>query len=177
VGGAMLMVEDELAARRRAAPRIYGRIAGHCSTFDSAPGGPTRLSAAIEGAVADAGLSPQDIGVVFADAVGVPALDRDEAEAIARVFGPCGVPVTAPKTMTGRMYSGGAAVDVAAGLLSLRDGVIPPTVNVGRPAPGCPIDLVTVARPLPVTSVLVVARGYHGFNSALVLTRAAAGAS
>ena len=45
--------------------------------------------------------------------------------------------MTAPKTMTGRLYSGGAALDLAAALLSIRDGVIPPTTNVRQPAEGC----------------------------------------
>ncbi|MFE3323217.1 ketosynthase chain-length factor [Streptomyces sp. NPDC059176] len=169
-GGALLIVEDERTARRRAAPRIYARIAGHCSTFDSDRRGPTRLASCIEGAIADAELSPRDIDVVFADAAGVPALDQDEAEALVRVFGPRRVPVTAPKTMTGRMYSGGAAVDVAMGLLALADDIIPPTANVGRPAPGYGIDLVTSVRPSSVNTALIIARGYHGFNSALVLT-------
>ncbi|MFI6346469.1 ketosynthase chain-length factor [Streptomyces sp. NPDC050560] len=172
-GGALLVVEDERAARARAVARIYAHIAGHCATFDADRAGPTRLASAIEGALADAGLSPRDVDVVFADGAGVADLDRDEAAAIARVFGPRGVPVTAPKSMTGRMYSGGAAVDVATALLSLRGDIIPPTVNVGRAAPGYAIDLVTSARPVPVNTALVVARGYHGFNSALVLTGAA----
>jgi act minimal PKS chain-length factor (CLF/KS beta) len=110
--------------------------------------------------------------VVFADAAAVPALDRIEAAAITAVFGPCGVPVTAPKTMVGRLSSGGAPLDLATALLSLRDGLIPPTTNVSL-APDYDIDLV-VAQPRAgaLRTALVIARGYGGFNSAMVVRAA-----
>ena len=79
------------------------------------------------------------------------------------------VAVTAPKTMTGRLIGGGAALDVATALLSLREGVIPPTVNVAGPAPGLPIDLVTEARQTDARNALILARGNGGFNAALVV--------
>ena len=80
--------------------------------------------------------------------------------------------MTAPKSATGRLIGGGAALDVATALLSLRDQVIPPTVNVARPAPGFAIDLVCgQARPAALRTALVLARGYGGFNAALVLKR------
>ena len=72
--------------------------------------------------------------------------------------------------MTGRLYSGGAPLDLAAAALSIRDGAIPPTVNVGQLAPGIEIDLVRGApRRVPVAAALVLARGYGGFNAAMVL--------
>nr|APD71569.1 type II polyketide synthase 4 [Streptomyces sp.] len=169
-GGAILIMEDGAAARRRGA-RVYGEIAGYAATFDPAPetGREPGLRKAIELALADAGAEPGEIDVVFADAAAVPELDRAEAEAISAVFGPRGVPVTAPKTMTGRLYSGAGALDVATALLAIQDGVVPPTSNV-EPAPGHDLDLVTgEARPLAVRSALVLARGHGGFNSALVV--------
>jgi minimal PKS chain-length factor (CLF/KS beta) len=170
-GGALLVLEDAEAAAARGA-RSYGRIAGYAATFDPRPGTgrePT-LRRAVELALADAGLGAGDIDVVFADAAGTPEADRIEVEAITAVFGPRGVPVTAPKTMTGRLNSGAGALDVATALLALRDGVIPPTVNV-VPAPGYQIDLVTgAAREARLRSALVLARGHGGFNSALVVT-------
>jgi act minimal PKS chain-length factor (CLF/KS beta) len=79
------------------------------------------------------------------------------------------VPVAAPKTMTGRLYAGGAALDVATALLSIRDGVLPPTVSV-TPTADYQLDLVLgQPRELPVHTALVVARGYGGFNAALVV--------
>ncbi|MEH0424350.1 ketosynthase chain-length factor [Streptomyces sp. B21-083] len=171
-GGAILILEDAEAALRRGA-RVYGEIAGYASTFDPAPGSDREpgLRRAAELALADAGVEPADVDVVFADAAAVPELDRSEAEAITAVFGARGVPVTAPKTMTGRLYSGAAPLDLATALFSIKDGLIPPTTHV-VPRPDYELDLVTgTPRPVPVRTALVLARGYGGFNSA-VLVRA-----
>jgi act minimal PKS chain-length factor (CLF/KS beta) len=171
-GGALLILEEAEAARQRGA-RIYGVIAGYASTFDPRPGSgrPPALKRAITLALEDAGLEPGEIDVVFADAAAVPELDRVEAAAITEVFGPHGVPVTAPKTMTGRLYAGAAPLDVAAALLTMRDSVLPPTVHI-TPDPGYRLDLVTATRNGPVRSALVIARGHGGFNSAVVVRSA-----
>ena len=165
-GGAILVVENDL----RPGARSYGTIAGHASTFDPPPGAgrPGTLRRAIENALADAGVDAGEVDVVFADAAGVPELDLAEAIAITEVFG--SVPVTAPKAGVGRLYSGGASLDVVAALLAIRDEVVPPTPNVARLAPGIDLDLV-VGRPRArkIRTALVVARGYGGYNSAVVL--------
>jgi act minimal PKS chain-length factor (CLF/KS beta) len=170
-GGALLIIEDEQAARRRGAACVYGEIRGYGSTFDPRPGSGREpaLRKAIEIALDNAGLAPEEIDVVFADAAAIPELDQIEATAIAEVFGPRQVPVTAPKTMTGRLGSGTAPLDVATALLSMRAGLIPPTANVTL-APEYDIDLVTTsARRASVATAVVLARGQGGFNSALVL--------
>ena len=173
-GGAILIVEDAAAAAARGA-RIYAEILGYAAGFDPWPGSAhsPSLARTISVALADAGITPRDVDVVFADAAAVPALDRSEAAAIETVFGPHAVPVTAPKTMVGRLYAGGAPLDVAAAVLAIRDGVIPPTSGVGELADGCRIDLVRgVTRPARLRTALVIARGFGGFNAAL-LVRAA----
>ncbi|MGW4072417.1 ketosynthase chain-length factor [Streptomyces asiaticus] len=177
-GGAILVAEAADAAEARGATRVYGRISGYATTFDPRPGRPdpdggSRLRQAAGQALADAGLEPGQIDVVFADASGDPERDRLEAAALTRLFGPRGVPVTAPKTMTGRLYGGGAALDMATALLALRDGVIPPTINVPTLAPGCELDLVRdEPRPAPLRNALILARGHGGFNAALVVSGA-----
>lgn len=173
-GAAMLVLEDPAAARERGA-RPYGVIAGCAATFDPPrrSGRPPALSAAVERALACAHVRPGEIDVVFADGYGVPDLDRVEAEALAAVFGPRGVPVTVPKTMTGRMYGAAGALDVVSALLAIRDGVIPPTVNVTELAPGPAVDLVgEVPRDADVRRVLVIARGHGGYNAAAVVRAA-----
>jgi minimal PKS chain-length factor (CLF/KS beta) len=161
-GGAILVLQDA----GQATGQVYGEIAGYASTFDPHPasGREPGLRRAIELALSDAGLSAEDIDVVFADAYGLPTQDLSEAQAIAAVFGQ--IPVTAPKTMTGRLYSGGAPLDLATALLSIRDGVIPPTTGVTN---HYDIDLVTAPRPTTVRAALVLARGHGGFNSAMVV--------
>ncbi|GGT26648.1 ketosynthase chain-length factor [Streptomyces chromofuscus] len=172
-GGAILILESAEAAARRGV-RVYGEIAGHGATFDPAPGvgRPPGLRKAIELALADAGVDAGDVDVVFADGAAVPELDRIEADALNEVFGPHGVMVTAPKTMTGRLYSGAAPLDVATALLAIRDGVVPPTTNVRADA-SYDLDLVTgEARATEVRTALVLARGHAGFNAATVVTAA-----
>ncbi|MCF3131287.1 ketosynthase chain-length factor [Streptomyces olivochromogenes] len=169
-GGAILITEDAEAARTRGA-RVYGEIAGYGATIDPRPGIDREpgLRRAIQVALADAGVDTVDVDVVFADGAGDPAGDRVEAEAISDVFGDRGVPVTVPKTMTGRLYSGGAPLDLAAAFLSMRDGVIPPTVHI-EPCTDYPLDLVLAEpRQAEVRTALVLARGSGGFNSAMVV--------
>ncbi|MFB6889265.1 ketosynthase chain-length factor [Kitasatospora sp. NPDC056327] len=170
-GGALLVLEELGHARARGARQVYGEIAGYGSTLDPRPGSgrPPGLRKAVELALADAGTAPEEIDVVFADAAAVPELDRIEAETITGVFGARGVAVTAPKTMTGRLYSGAAPLDVAAALLAIRDGVVPPSIGV-TPLEEYGLDLVVgTERTAEIRSALVIARGQGGFNSALVV--------
>ncbi|SFO03353.1 act minimal PKS chain-length factor (CLF/KS beta) [Streptomyces sp. cf124] len=173
-GGAILITEDAGTARARGA-KIYGEIAGYGATIDPRPGSgrPPALRKAVEIALGDAGVDARDVDVVFADGAGDAAGDLVEARAINDVFGERGVPVTVPKTMTGRLYSGGAPLDLAAALLSMGDGVIPPTVHID-PCADYHLDLV-LGRPrqAEVSCALVLARGNGGFNSAMVVRRPA----
>jgi act minimal PKS chain-length factor (CLF/KS beta) len=176
-GGAMLVAEDAGHAAARNAPHLYGMIAGYAAGFDPAPGSgrPLVLERVIRAALSDADLVPGAVDVIFADAAGVPERDQAEAAAIGAVFGSCAVPVTAPKTMTGRLYAGGGALDVATALLALRDQVVPPTTGIRTPAAGLGLDLVGKdPRPARLRSALVLARGYGGFNSAVVVSAAPA---
>jgi minimal PKS chain-length factor (CLF/KS beta) len=179
-GGAIVIAEAAEHASERGAPQVYGELLGYGATHDAyhwrepEPDG-RRYARAMEIALADAGVKPDEVDVVFADAAGTPEWDLIEATAIKQVFGKRGteVPVTAPKTMTGRLYAGGASLDVAAALLALRDGTIPPTINLDTPADGCDLNFVTgTSQKAELRTALVAARGYGGFNSAIVLRRA-----
>ena len=172
----MLVVEDAERARERGA-RVYGEIAGYAATFDPRPGS-GRAPGAAHGHRARPGRrrasAPDDVDVVFADAAGVPELDRAEAEAIAEVFG------------AARRAGHRAEDDDRPALL--RRGA----AGRGRRAAGHPrrrhpadrqrrppaadygLDLVTErAAPAAVRTALVLARGHGGFNSALVVRAAA----
>jgi minimal PKS chain-length factor (CLF/KS beta) len=177
-GGAIILVESMGRAQEREVPKIYAELAGYGATNDAhhwsepAPDG-RQVARAITIALADAGVSADDVDVVFADAFGVPEFDAIEVQAIKQALGKraADVPVTAPKSMVGRLYAGGASLDVAAAVLAMRDGVIPPTVNLDDPAQSCDLTFVTSAREAELATALVIARGYGGFNAALVLRR------
>ncbi|MFF4273511.1 ketosynthase chain-length factor [Streptomyces sp. NPDC001536] len=179
-GGAMLVVEAESAARRRGAS-VRATLAGHAATFTGASRWEQSregLAQAVRGALDEAGCAPEEIDVVFADALGVPEADRAEALAIADALGAHGsrVPVTAPKTAIGRGYSAAPVLDVAAAVLALEHGLIPPTPNVFDICHD--LDLVTSrARAAELRTALVLSRGLMGSNSALVLRLGAGGAS
>jgi 3-oxoacyl-(acyl-carrier-protein) synthase len=177
-GGAILLVETLEAARRRDAT-VYGEIAGYGATNDArlptdGPADGAHLARAIRIALDDARMTADEVDLVLADGAGSVDADAAEAQALYAALGDRArtVPVTVPKTMIGRTYAGGASLDAAAALLSMRDGVIPPTINLERTAPGCELRFVRdAAETADVRNVLVVARGYGGFNSALVLKR------
>ncbi|BCJ56171.1 actinorhodin polyketide beta-ketoacyl synthase [Actinoplanes sp. NBRC 14428] len=175
-GGAMVVVESLDSARDRGA-EPYAEVLGHAATHDAHhhtepdPGG-RQLARAMATAISRAGLAPHDIDVVFADAAGARGADGIEVAALRQVFGDAagGIPVTAPKSMVGRLYSGGGPLDVSWAALALRHGVIPPTVNLDPASAGYGLTFVTEpVRPERLRHALVVARGVGGFNSALVL--------
>ncbi|MBB3053111.1 act minimal PKS chain-length factor (CLF/KS beta) [Prauserella isguenensis] len=167
-GGAVLVAETPAAASARSA-EPYGSLEGFGASFDPPPESDrsSSLPTAIDQALTQAQVRPGEVDVVFADAAAVPDWDRAEAESLARVFGSRAVPVTAPKSGYGRLYSGGGAVDTATALLAMRYGVLPPTPNAPSAHPL--LDLVCDAREGKFTTALVVARGHGGFNSAVVL--------
>jgi minimal PKS chain-length factor (CLF/KS beta) len=178
-GGAILIVEALDHAQGRGVPQIYGEILGYGATndaYDARDPDPEgrQLARAMTLALKRAGVGTDEIDAVFADAAGTIDGDLAEARAIKQVFGDRAVPVTAPKTMTGRLYAGGSSLDVAAALLSMRDGVLPPTINLDQPAKGCDLALVTEATEAKLETVLVNARGAGGFNAALVLRKGVA---
>jgi minimal PKS chain-length factor (CLF/KS beta) len=155
--------------------RARAEVAGHCATFTGGDGWQDSrqgLARAIRGALDEAGCSAREVDVVFADALGVPAADQAEALALADALGPhaANVPVTAPKTGFGRAYSASSALDVAAAVLALEHGVVPPTPNVAEVRHD--LDLVTgEARTATLDTALVLSRGLMGGNAALVLRR------
>jgi 3-oxoacyl-(acyl-carrier-protein) synthase len=182
-GGAVLVLEELAHARERGVPAL-AEITGHTAAFTARQ--PPRpedadgwaqtsdaLAFAISGALADAGIGPSEVDAVFADGMGVRNADRAEVAALRAALGEHAraVPITVPKAGTGRAYSGAAVLDVAAAVLALRDGMVPPTPGAADLAHD--IDLVTgTARRKPLQHVLCVARGFGGFASALVVSSA-----
>jgi len=177
-GGAVFVVEEWEHARARGVTG-YAEVAGWGASHDarhtdgSAGGDVGQYARAMGLALERAGVEPSAVDVVVPDALGVPRHDRSEAEALRRVFGPQPPPVTTQKALTGRAHQGGAALDVATALLAMRYGVLPPSAGPDRPAPGCDLDFVRESGPRRVATALVCARGFDGFNSAVLLRRTA----
>ncbi|MGW8354015.1 ketosynthase chain-length factor [Streptomyces wedmorensis] len=173
-GGGMLVVEDESRARDRGAA-VRAVVAGHGATFTGASRWEESregLARAIRVALDEAGCAPEEVDVVFADALGVPEADRAEALAIADALGAHAtrVPVTAPKTGIGRAYCGAPVLDTAAAVFAMEHGVVPPTPNVFDICHD--LDLVmSRARPAELRTALVLSRGLMGSNAALVVRR------
>lgn len=178
-GGHALVVEPaSSAARRGVSP--YGEVLGVCSASSACrphawPEDPDGLVRAMQGALADAGLAPAEVSVVFACANATRGLDLVEALALERVFGARGVPVVAIKGATGECGASGAAALTAA-LLCLRRGVLPPTLGCEPLDPACRVDASAAARPTRGSIALVNAAADGGAHCSVVV-RVAGGRS
>ncbi|WP_372343073.1 hypothetical protein [Streptomyces sp. KL116D] len=130
---------DADAARARGTA-VLGTVEGLRRPLDPAPGtGAPRLLAAARLALADARIEPADVDVVFCRRGGRPGRRPGRGHGARRAVRPrTGVAVTAPKSLTGRLGSGGSALDLAAALCALRDQVVPPTTGAVRVADDCP---------------------------------------
>lgn len=173
-GGAVFVVEEFGHALARGA-RIYGEVSGWGSTHDAAhtgassAGDPVQYARALRLALRRAGATPDDVDVVFPDALGVARYDRSEAVALRDVFGTRPPPVTTQKPLTGRAHQGGSALDVATALLAFRHDLLPASAAPEQPAEGCELDFLHRPRRPERGVAVVCARGFDGFNSALVL--------
>jgi 3-oxoacyl-[acyl-carrier-protein] synthase II/nodulation protein E len=173
-GAAMLTLEDRASALARGA-EILGEIAGFGMSSDAShitqpdPAGAAR---AMQAALADAGLTPDDIGYVNAHGTGTLANDAVEAEALRRVFGPRGVPVGATKSITGHSIGATGAIEALATLLALHQRSIPPTSGLEHPDESISLDLVMhQPRPLEHEYALSNSLAFGGLNAVLCLRR------
>ncbi len=179
-GGAVFVVEELGHALSRGA-RVYGEVAGWGATHDAvhtgpdSAGDPAWYARAMRLALDRAGVDADAVDVVLPDALGVPRYDRSEAAALRAVFGDRPPPVTTHKTLTGRAHQGGAALDVATALLAFARDTLPASAGPDDVAPGCELDFLREHRRPVNRLALVCARGFDGFNSALVLRGAAPG--
>ncbi|MFI2665367.1 beta-ketoacyl-ACP synthase II [Micromonospora carbonacea] len=172
--GVLVLERAEHAAARGA--RVYARLAGAGITSDAydivqphAEGeGAIR---AIKKAIADADIAREDIVHVNAHATSTPVGDMLEIGALRAALGDHPV-LTATKSMTGHLLGAAGALESIATILSIRDGVVPPTVNLDDPDAGLDMDVAAhKARHLEIPAALNNAFGFGGHNVALVFTR------
>jgi nodulation protein E len=176
-GAAIVVLESLERATARGAD-ILGEIAGFGMSADAADltapdqGGMAR---AIEAALADGKLAPQDIQYVNAHGTGTVANDETETRALHQVFGTHAgkLAVSSTKSMVGHALGAAGGLELVATILAMRDGVVPPTINhLGRD-PVCDLDYVpNEARPLAVSAALSNSFAFGGLNAVLAVKRA-----
>lgn len=177
-GAAFLVLEaGRAAARRGAAPR--GVVAGYASRSDAshltAPHRDGRgLAAAASAALRDGACLPEEVDYVSAHGTGTPYNDAMETKAIKAALGAHAhrVPISSIKGALGHPFGAAGAIEAAVCLLTLRDGIVPPTVNLEEPDPECDLDFVPIrAREVRVRTALSLSAGFGGQNAALLLRR------
>ncbi len=125
----------------------------------------------MQSAMSAAGLEPGDVDYVCAHGTGTPINDAVEAEAIAAVFGDYAVPVSSIKSSLGHCQGAAAAMEAVSCLLAIRDGVLPPTVNLRVPDARCRVDVVAnEPRALRVDVAINNAFGFGGNNCSVAFT-------
>jgi act minimal PKS ketosynthase (KS/KS alpha) len=133
------------------------------------------MAEAIRVALADAARPGDSIDYINAHGSGTKQNDRHETAAFKRSLGEHAyrVPVSSIKSMVGHSLGAIGSVEIAASILAIKYGVVPPTANLHEPDPECDLDYVPlVAREQRVDTVLSVGSGFGGFQSAMLLTRA-----
>jgi 3-oxoacyl-[acyl-carrier-protein] synthase II len=177
-GGAALVMEDLDHAQERGA-EIVAEVTGYGMSADAyhitlpRPGG-TGAARAMANAMADAGLSPGQIGYVNAHGTSTEANDSTETAAIRIALGEAAhsTPVSSTKSMTGHLLGGAGAVEAVACIMALRDQVLPPTINYRTPDPECDLDYVpNVKREADLDHAMSNSFGFGGHNVSLVFSR------
>jgi 3-oxoacyl-[acyl-carrier-protein] synthase II len=174
-GAAALVLEERDAAITRGAS-ILAELAGYGATSDAYhmtaphPQGEGAVRAMRE-ALADAGLSPSDVGYVNAHGTSTPPNDRIETLALKQVFPDKVPPVSSTKSMTGHTLGAAGALEAAVCVLALNAQLLPPTINQETADPDCDLDYVAnAARPASLTAALTNSFGFGGHNASLVFT-------
>jgi len=174
-GAGVMILERYEDARRRGAP-IYAEIVGGSLTADAYhltmpdPNG-YGATLAMSRALKSAGLGPEDIDYICAHGTATPLNDVSETMSIKKVFGEHAykVPISSPKSMVGHLMGAAGAISSIACVLAIRDGIIPPTINLETPDPECDLDYVpNVARHTPVRTAMANGFGFGGQNSVAI---------
>jgi len=175
-GAGTVILEEYEFARARGA-NILGEVLGYGATGDAyhmtAPDAEGRGAiAAMDQALRQAGLTPDQVEYINAHGTSTPANDRIETMAIKTLFGDAAyrVPVSSTKSMTGHLLGASGAVEMIFCLLAMRDNVLPPTINYVEPDPECDLDYVpNTPRHAAITRAMSNSFGFGGHNASLVV--------
>jgi 3-oxoacyl-[acyl-carrier-protein] synthase II len=173
-GGAFFLLEEMETAKERGA-KVYAEVVGFGSGIDTGSvitpeASGEGLTIAIEGALKEAEIAPDDVAYVAAHGSGTLLGDTTEAAALRTVFGDSGsTPASSVKPATGHLCAGAGALNAAVAALAVHHGALPPTLNLEHPDPDCNgIDWIpNDPREAEVRQALALARGFEGQNVAL----------
>ncbi len=176
-GAGMLVLEPMERAKARGA-RIYGEVVGFGMSSDAShitrpsAEGPAR---AMKAALAEAGLTPEQIGYINAHGTATAANDPMETHAIRDVFGVHAdrLAVSSTKSMHGHALGAAGAIEAVATVMALQEGLLPPTANFTQPDPECELDVIpNQAREMQVEYALSNSFAFGGLNAVLAIKRA-----
>jgi 3-oxoacyl-[acyl-carrier-protein] synthase II len=173
--GAGVLVIEELEHAKRRGANIYCELVGYGLSADAyhmtmpLPEGASRC---MQMAMKHAKVNPEDIDYINAHATSTPVGDISETKAIKHAMGEQAykIPVSSTKSMTGHLLGAAGGIELAASVLAIRHGVIPPTINLETPDPECDLDYVpNVARETKVRVAMSNSFGFGGHNATLVV--------
>jgi 3-oxoacyl-[acyl-carrier-protein] synthase II len=177
--GAVILILENLEHALGRGANIMAEIIGYGATSDSfhvtqpLENG-AGAAKAMQNALKKAGIKPEEIDYINAHGTSTQLNDAMETKAIKTVFGEYAykVPVSSTKSMMGHLIGCAGAVEPAICIMTILNGIIPPTINYETPDPVCDLDYVpNVARPAKVDIALTNSFGFGGHNSVLILKR------
>jgi 3-oxoacyl-[acyl-carrier-protein] synthase II len=177
-GGGMMVIEELEHARKRGAD-IYAEIVGYGLSGDAyhmaaPPDDGDGAVRCMKMALADGKLNPEDVDYINAHGTSTPLNDVVETGAIKRVFGDHAnkLAVSSTKSMTGHMLGGAGGIESVFTALTVKHGIIPPTINLTNPDPGCDLDYVpNEARKTEVRAAISNSFGFGGTNAVLAMKK------
>jgi 3-oxoacyl-[acyl-carrier-protein] synthase II len=173
-GAAMVVLEEKEAALKRGA-EIYAEIVGYGASSDAvhitAPSADGQAKA-MQAALDSAGVTAQDVDYINAHGTATQLNDKTETAAIRKVFGDGTPPVSGIKPITGHMLGASSAAECIASILALKEGMIPPTINLIEKDPECDLDFVSEGkRRADVRIAMSNSFAFGGNNAVLVMRR------
>ena len=174
--GAGLMVLEELEHARARGAHIIAELAGFGMSGDAyhmtaPPADGEGAARCMDVALKDAAIAPEDVDYINAHGTSTPLGDRAESDAVKTVFGDHAhtLAISSTKSMTGHLLGAAGGSEAVFSVLSIRDGIIPPTINLHKPSEGCDLDYVPhTARERRVDVALSNSFGFGGTNGTLV---------
>ncbi|MEB3356477.1 MAG: beta-ketoacyl-ACP synthase II [Synechococcales bacterium] len=177
--GVGILILEELEHARSRGARIYAEVIGYGMTCDAyhmtspVPGG-VGAARAIQLALKDAGVGPEQVTYINAHGTSTPANDSTETAAIKSALGAHAhqVAISSTKSMTGHLLGGSGGIEAVATVMAIAHDRVPPTINLENPDPACDLDYVpNVSRPLPMDVALSNSFGFGGHNVTLAFRK------